>query len=76
LKCDGLRSSDVEPDVAINERHAEQVAAPGIREVHLQKARARMPFDQADNVQRMRAGDDRRAEMHLHRHIALAGQTA
>ena len=42
--------------------------------MHQEKARARMPFDQAGRFHRMRAAKDRRAQVHLHRQIVLASQ--
>src|SRR5439155_24850850 len=43
---------------------------------HQQEPRSRMALDQASRVQRVRAADQRRAQVHLHGYPALAGQRA
>ena len=70
------RPGQVEPDVAVDERHAEQVTAPRIGEVHEQEARARMALDEPGDVHRVRSADESRAEVHLDRHVPLAGEGA
>ena len=68
------RPRQVQPDVAIDKGHAQQIAAPRIGQVHEEKARAWMPFDQAGHVQRMRAANEGGAEVHLHWHVPLPRQ--
>ena len=44
--------------------------------MHQEKPRARVPLNQAGGLEWVRAADNRRAEVHLHRHIPLARHRA